>query len=235
MNLEGKFVEANLAKQKITELKRTKELKLIKESELRQIEEKNVLEEKQYAELNDFNSIMDNHFKQLNEKFEHLQNELYQKHQKEIETFTTKFEAETQTTTPKPSKELIVLNRQMELYAKQKDYQNAHNVQVKILNKSKKEKEAFLKNRQIKLKKEIENLKQMQLLEVNALNLKLETQYNEFKKTRALELEKLFLRYKIQIRGLTNLHNQEKSNFQKILLGKPCKTPIRPLSNPPSI
>ena len=80
-----------------------------------------------------------------------------------------------------------------------------------------------------------ENLKQMQLLEVNALNLKLETQYNEFKKTRALELEKLFLRYKIQIRGLTNLHNQEKSNFQKILLGKPCKTPIRPLSNPPSI
>ena len=44
MNKEGKFIEANLANQKISELKRTRDLKMIKAAENRQIEEKNVLE-----------------------------------------------------------------------------------------------------------------------------------------------------------------------------------------------
>ena len=121
MNKEGKFIEANLANQKISELKRTRDLKMIKAAENRQIEEKNVLENKQYNELNQFNEEMDEKFKQLNDKFALLQSQLFDKHQNEIKQFIEQFENETTRTTPKPSKELITLNKQMDLYAKKKE------------------------------------------------------------------------------------------------------------------
>ena len=178
MNKEGKFIEANLANQKISELKRTRDLKMIKAAENRQIEEKNVLENKQYNELNQFNEEMDEKFKQLNDKFALLQSQLFDKQQNEIKQFIEHFENETTRTTPKPSKELITLNKQMDLYAKKKDYQNAHDIQVKIMKLSKKEKGDFLKQRASKLNQEIQNIKQRQANEMTALNLKLESQYN---------------------------------------------------------
>lgn len=234
MNKEGKFIEANLASQKISELKRTKDLKIIKSAENRQIEEKNVLENKQYNELNQFNEEMDEKFKQLNDRFASLQSQLFDKHQNEIKQYIEKFENETNRTTPKPSKELITLNKQMDLYAKKKDYQNAHDIQVKIMKLSKKEKEGFLKQRASKLNQEIQNIKQRQANEMTALSLKLENQYNEFKKERAINLEKIFLKYKIQVRGLTEAHQHEKNCFEKILNGKANNMTIRPLSNIPS-
>ena len=234
MNKEGKFIEANLANQKISELKRTRDLKMIQAAENRQIEEKNVLENKQYNELNQFNEEMDEKFKQLNDKFALLQSQLFDKHQNEIKQFIEQFENETTRTTPKPSKELITLNKQMDLYAKKKDYQNAHDIQVKIMKLSKKEKGDFLKQRASKLNQEIQNIKQRQANEMTALNLKLESQYNEFKKERAINLEKIFLKYKIQVRGLTEAHQHEKTCFEKILRGKSNNLTIKPLSNIPS-
>ena len=234
MNKEGKFIEANLANQKISELKRTRDLKMIKAAENRQIEEKNVLENKQYNELNQFNEEMDEKFKQLNDKFALLQSQLFDKHQNEIKQFIEQFENETTRTTPKPAKELITLNKQMDLYAKKKDYQNAHDIQVKIMKLSKKEKGDFLKQRASKLNQEIQNIKQRQANEMTALNLKLESQYNEFKKERAINLEKIFLKYKIQVRGLTEAHQHEKTCFEKILRGKSNNLTIKPLSNIPS-
>ena len=234
MNKEGKFIEANLANQKISELKRTRDLKMIKAAENRQIEEKNVLENKQYNELNQFNEEMDEKFKQLNDKFALLQSQLFDKHQNEIKQFIEQFENETTRTTPKPSKELITLNKQMDLYAKKKDYQNAHDIQVKIMKLSKKEKGDFLKQRASKLNQEIQNIKQRQANEMTALNLKLESQCNEFQKERAINLEKIFLKYKIQVRGLTEAHQHEKTCFEKILRGKSNNLTIKPLSNIPS-
>jgi hypothetical protein len=69
------------------------------------------------------------------------------------------------------------------------------------------------------MQKEIEKLKLRQENDMNALQLRIKSNYGNFKRERAVELEKLFLKYKNKMKELENRHKYEISNFSKILKG----------------
>jgi len=77
----------------------------------------------------------------------------------------------------------------------------------------------FLDEKERKIRKEAEKLKTKQDNEMNAFNLKTQAAYNEFKKNRAIEFDKMILRYKNKMKELENNQKLEISNFSKILKG----------------
>jgi hypothetical protein len=77
----------------------------------------------------------------------------------------------------------------------------------------------FLDEKERKIRKEADKIKIKQENEMNAFNLKIQAAYNEFKKNRAIEFDKLILKYKNKLKELENNQKLEISNFSKILKG----------------
>ena len=64
---------------------------------------------------------------------------------------------------------------------------------------------------------EIENLRKKQQNETSALELKIQNNYNKFKRDRALAVESLLLKYKNKFRELDNSQKQEIINLEKLI------------------
>ena len=84
---EGKFVEAELAKQRIIQLNKVKDKKNLKDAKIRHLQEKEELELSQKEELNQFNMEMDKQFYDLSNKFQEMQKQLEQNHEDELKKF----------------------------------------------------------------------------------------------------------------------------------------------------
>ena len=197
---EGKFVEAELAKQRILQL-----LKVKDKQELKEVKEKH--------SLNKFNMEMDHQFYELSKKFQEEQAKLEQKHEEELQTLEKNFEEKNNII--KPTSELINLNKKLELYVKKKDYINAHQIQIEIANLSQKEKEKCNQENQTRFEKEVENFKKRQENETKALEQKIQTNYNNFKKERALKVESMLLKYKNRLRELEKKQKNEVGKLEK--------------------
>ena len=98
-------------------------------------------------------------------------------------------------------------------------YTKAHQIQVQIAELTNTDNSKFLDEKERKIRKEAEKLKTKQDNEMNAFNLKTQAAYNEFKKNRAIEFDKMILRYKNKMKELENNQKLEISNFSKILKG----------------
>ena len=95
----------------------------------------------------------------------------------------------------KPSPELLNLRKiQVEL-AKQKDYAEAHKVQVKVHKMEKEEQERWENTRMQKIAAAEQQLIVKQQNEMKALKKKIESGTKEQEKSRAKELERLLQRY----------------------------------------
>jgi hypothetical protein len=184
-----------------------------------QIEEKDELERTQKEQLDEFNKEQDKKFYELNEKFQEMQNKLEEQHNSQLKDLQQKYEDKYSNYIIKPSPELINLNKKLELYVQKKDYQNAHQTQIDIANLTKKEKEKFEKDKFKSIQKEIENLQKRQLNETKALEQKIQSIYNEFKKNRAIKVQELLLKYKNQFRDLENKQSNDIKNLEKIAQG----------------
>ena len=184
-----------------------------------QIEEKDELERTQKEQLDEFNKEQDKKFYELNEKFQEMQNKLEEQHNSQLKDLQQKYEDKYSNYIIKPSPELINLNKKLELYVQKKDYQNAHQTQIDIANLTKKEKEKFEKDKFKSIQKEIENLQKRQLNETKALEQKIQSIYNEFKKNRAIKVQELLLKYKNQFRDLENRQSNDIKNLEKIAQG----------------
>ncbi len=68
--------------------------------------------------------------------------------------------------------------------------------------------------REKKIKRELDKLKIKHDNENNNFNLKLNQTYTEFKKKRALELEKLLQKFKIKVQDLENVHKNQISMLE---------------------
>ena len=102
------------------------------------------------------------------------------------------------------------------MYYLKVSYPKAHLVQIEIAELTKKEQEAFEIEKGKKLQIEIDNLRKRQQNETQALELKIQNNYNEFKRNRALAIESLLLKYKNKFRELDNAQKQEIVNLEKI-------------------
>ena len=96
-------------------------------------------------------------------------------------------------------------------------YPNAHLTKIEIAELTKKEQEAHEIEKEKKLEIEVENLRKKQQNETSALELRIQNNYNKFKRDRALAVESLLLKYKNKFRELDNSQKQEIANLEKII------------------
>ena len=217
--VEAKFVEADLAQKKIEQLIKIKNKKKLLDAKTQQVDIKNELERSQKEELDEFNKEMDNQFCELNEKFQEMRNKLEEDHNTQLKELLQKNQEKYNGYAMKPSKELINLNKKLELYVQKKDYQNAHKTKIDIANLTKIEKERFEKEKNNNIQKEINNLKKKQQNETKGLEQKIQSAYNRFKKHRALKVLELLLKYKNQFRDLENKQMNEINDLEKVVQG----------------
>ena len=116
----GNFIEAELARQRVIQLKKIKEKKDYKNARIRQTKEKDELLSKQRDELKEFNKKMDYQYAELMSKFDQMKKDLEIKHEGELQDFIENFE-NNYPTEPKISNELANAKKQLEYYVKQKE------------------------------------------------------------------------------------------------------------------
>lgn len=91
--------------------------------------------------------------------------------------------------------------------------------QVKIAELVNSEKIKFNEEKEKRFNKEIEKCKTKQEAELAALQNKTMATYGEFKRDRAIEFEKLLMRYKNRLRDIERAAKSDINNFSKILKG----------------
>ena len=123
----------------------------------------------------------------------------------------------------KPSVEILNQNKILEKLVKQKEYSlfnisyiNAHIVQTKIADLTNQENLRMQKEKEIKINKEIDKLRQKHEQEYNTLKSKHNSELNEFNTKRAIEFDRIVQKYKNQLKDLNNLHKLELNNINKI-------------------
>ena len=116
----GNFIEAELARQRVIQLKKIKEKKDYKNARIRQTKEKDELLSKQRDALKEFNKKMDYQYAELMSKFDQMKKDLEIKHEGELQDFIENFE-NNYPTEPKISNELANARKQLEYYVKQKE------------------------------------------------------------------------------------------------------------------
>ena len=118
---QGKFVEAEMAKQKAAQFKKMEEEKLLNEAKARHAEQKEQLEIEQKEELDKFNEAWDLEFYALNNKFSEMEMKLKVTHDEELrnqlEELNQKYNE-----VPKPSVELLSLHKTLDQLVKVKEY-----------------------------------------------------------------------------------------------------------------
>ena len=212
--VNGKYVEAEMAKNRIAELKDSKKTKEIDELKIRQQNECLELEETHIVEFNKFNQNWDMRMNEFQQHGLSLIKQMEDKHLNELEDYGDKLEKEIPNIF-KPSAELLNLRRIQVNLAKQKNYNEAHSVQVKSNQLEKKERKEFAHNRDNKKSAMEQQLIKRQENELLALKKKIEAGENEQKKHRALDLEKMFLRYQNVKKELENKHKLERQRAEK--------------------
>ena len=87
---------------------------------------------------------------------------------------------------------------------------------MKIAELSQIENQRFLEEKDRKLRKELENIKQKQEMEISAFQLKMSAAYNEFKKARALDFDRIIQKYKNKLKDLENQQKLEMNSIAKM-------------------
>lgn len=117
---EGKFVEAELAKQRVIKFKKLEEEKLLNETKDRHDEIRAQVEQDQKEELEKFNAQWDNDFYEMNSRFTAQEEAMKEEQQKELQNLIDNLNSN-QEENPKPSVELLNLNKILEQLVKKKE------------------------------------------------------------------------------------------------------------------
>lgn len=165
-------------------------------------------------EFNQFNQQWDQRMNEFQQHGHGLLKAMEERHIRELEDYA----AELEKTLPnifKPSAELLNMRKIQLNLAKQKNYAEAHSVQVRSNQMEKKERHNYDATRNHK-RQLLENKRiKQQENELLALQKKIEAGENEQKKQRALDLEKMFLRYQNVKKELENKHKMERLRLEK--------------------
>jgi len=204
----GRFVEAEMARQKVVQFKKLEEEKTVLNLKKGHFDQKSKVDSEYKEELDLFNNEWDGKFAELNEKYELTQKQINEKFQKEQEENIMLFE-EKYPKLPKLPNEVLNLQKTLEQAVKQKDYPKAHQIQLQILDLNKVDLDKYNRTKMEKLNKEVLKLKEKQDQELEVFQSKMNQTFNEFKKNRALETEKLIQKYKNKTKELEKAYKKE--------------------------
>lgn len=213
---EERFEEAATARDRILKLKNIENKKLLQDLEIKQTEEMNLLEQQRDEEIKNFQDEIDNQLKKVEEEKEQAKILLQNKHSTEKEGLIEAFDAK-YPNQPKFSPEVLNLQKVMDGHIKNREYEKANEIKIKILNLCE---EQDLKHKlEVKNKKlnvELEKLLTKQKYEMNNLIAKWDANKDVFKKKGNQELEKIIHKYKNRVFDLKKIHASQRIEQEKM-------------------
>ncbi|EGR33479.1 hypothetical protein IMG5_051570, partial [Ichthyophthirius multifiliis] len=211
---QGKYIEAEQARNKVKQLKLDLEKRRKEEIKNKHINEKLGIEKAHLEEFNQFNAFWDQKMNEFNEEASKIEQELIQRQQQEY----IQVQEELQKVVPykpKQSAEALNLMKIEENLAKQKNYVEAHQVQEKRNYLEKQENQQWLQVRDQKIKNQLNQLKNKQQNELNALKQRIIAGQDEQRKNRSIELERLLQKYQNVKKELEIQQQMEANQFIK--------------------
>jgi len=210
----GKYVEAEIAKKRLDELREHEENRQREAMKSRQITERLGVEEAHMMEFQQFNAIWDKKMEEFEMNAKQLTDNMRKKHANELFRFKDKLQ-KTMPYRPKFSKELLNTRKIQETLAKMKQYAEAHKVKLKADHLEQVELEKLRSQHAGKLAAQEMQFAQRQASELAALEKRIETARQEHKIQRQQDLERLLQRYQNVKSELEAQQNIERIRSEK--------------------
>lgn len=210
---QGKYVEAEIAKNRLDELKLHEENRRREAMRSRQIAERLGVEEAHMLEFQQFNMFWDQKMNDYEAHAENLMKSMQERHLEEMKDLQRTLVVKQ--LKPKFSKDLLNLRKIQDTIAKQKNYAEAHKMKLKGDALEAWEIEKWHNTRQTDFLAKEEKFKMQKHNELNALKKRIHTGRDEQKMTRHTDLEKLLQRYQNVKAELEAQHNLERVRLEK--------------------
>ena len=210
---QKQFLKADQISNKIKKLK-AKELRAHKKGiQLRQMEDLQMLEDSHRREIADFNQIWNEKFEEYKEACRNGEVDLKEKQQ---ESFKARREElmNKVPVIPKHSSRILDLRKMQDAVIKQKDYKEAHSLQVQLDGLQDGNQEKWQEERNEKIEKKLAEMARKQEVEVDNYRKKALSGFNELKKLKSAELEALVKRYNNAKQDLMGAQKIENSRLE---------------------
>lgn len=171
---EGRFLDANEAKKKINELNAALEKRRKKDMNMKHNIEKGRLDNEFSTELDQFNQHWDEKISKYKEECTKLEELLLEKQRGDFQKYEMNLE-ESIPLKPKDSARLLEAKNQINMLAKNQEYQDAHNLQMKMLKLENDEENKYRIERENKIRNHLDQLANRQRNEHNSLRKKIIT------------------------------------------------------------
>lgn len=191
---QGKYIEADVAKKRLEELRQHEENRRKEGLRSRQIAQRLGVEEAHMLEFQQFNTMWDLKTTEYEERAAELLEAMRQRHVLDQREFRKKTASE-QPRKPKFSKELLDLRRVEVTLARQGEYVEAQQVKVKADTLEEAEKERMNAEREQHVSVSEVKFLHKQEQELNALRHRIQAGAEEQRKARQTDLERLLQRY----------------------------------------
>ena len=214
---QGKYIEADLAAQRIQELRLNESDRRMEALKSRQISERLALEQAHGNELGEFNALWDERLRNYEAKGRALEVAMRARHAQELEALRKARALAGRK--PKFSKELLNLRTVQMTLAKQKDYRQAHHIKEKADALEVQEMEINAIDARAKKNGSEEKALTQHGLELNALAQRVRRGVEEHKRRRRQDLERLLLRYNKSLKTLEKQQRVEQDLMKDYLWG----------------
>lgn len=203
-----KFVDAEIAKQKITQLKQVEKEKILSDMKFRHNEELVTLDIEKGNAFSQFNMEWDKNYYELMEKFVEFEDRLKKQQQEDLNERIIEFEKKF-VPLIKPTSEILNLERILSGLIRQKEYIKAHQIQSEIDKLSNIDLTNYNLEKERKLAKEVEKIKNKHFQEYQVLLAKKDLAEAEYNKNRKIEFDKLVQGFKNRLKEIQIHHSYE--------------------------
>lgn len=203
-----KFVDAEIAKQKVAQLKQVEKDKCLTDLKFNHEDEIRNFEIEKNNAFNDFNTEWDSHYKELMEKFSEFEQRLKIQQQEDLNTKIIEFDKKFYPIV-KPTSEILNLTKILNGLIRQKEYIKAHQIQNQINQLANFDNSQYLMEKEKRLAKEVDKIKQKHFQEYQVLVAKKELTESEHLKNRQTEFDKMVQGFKNRLKEIELHHNFE--------------------------
>jgi len=189
----GKYVEAEIARKRLEELRQHEESRREESLRSRQVAQRLGVEEAHMLEFQQFNAMWDHTMKEYEERAGELLEAMRQRHELDAREFRAKHEAAV--TAPKWSPKVLDMRQVERTLAKQGQYMEAQKVKDRAEKLEAEETQRAAAEREEHLHKLESGLAERQDQEVSALRQRIQTGAEEQRVARQQDLERLLRRY----------------------------------------
>ena len=218
------MIQAKSAKQRLILLKNLEKEKMKKEATIIYSNQRELVQDKMKEELDNYINNASKEFDSLLQAYESQEVEMLKGQKQEMDELKKNFVEMYETKKPKPSKEILNWIKIRNYALKQNKFDKVEEANKEINKLQKKDDQKFEKEKEKKLRAEINKLNHKHENEKNALQMKKNSLIDMFNQTKNKNIEQIQKKFDAKMKELKNYQSFEMANFDKITKGitKPC-------------